>query len=47
MNIDCEIFKKFNIYFQYLLYKDKLDIFKKILKIERSRDELEKSINKL
>ena len=47
MNIELKFLRKINIYFQYLCSVNNIKIFDEISKIERSKNELEKSIDKL
>lgn len=47
MNIELKFLRKINIYFQYLCSENNIKIFDEISKIERSKNELEKSIDKL
>ena len=47
MKIDGDILKTFNVYYQYLCSQKMLKILDKLSKIERSKNEMEKQINKL
>lgn len=47
MNIDSVVLKKFNIYHQYLCSYDQFLVLDGYSRIKRSKNELEKSPNKL
>ncbi len=47
MIVDTNLIKKFNIYYQYITSLKIKTIYKRIADIERSKNEVEKPINKL